>query len=643
VRVLIACGLAAVALVCLTSRVDAQPWVGIVNATRAVDWSTAGVSGGIPTRTTVCTTIAAYSGTAATINSALATCPSGQVVALGAGTFTLSTGITSSGVHNVTLRGAGAASTKLAFTGAVACVDLSANVCLRGSTDSWEQNPTLNGGPVHVWTANYTQGSTVLTFDSVSGWAVDQLLILDQFNDTADTGGVFVGDRTGTDIIESVGPGRLCPNVNDPGCGATTGKRTQQEFKRITNISGTDVTITPGLYMPNWRTGQEPQAWSPGVIGGTVGTGLGVEDLTIDATNDGLTSGSIIHIHSCDGCWVKGVRTIQGKRNHVWIYQSARVTVRDSYFYGVKSGGGSQSYAVETFMSSDVLMENNICHALSTCYIGGNTYGSVVAYNYGINNVYSVPGYQIGFFYPNHDVTGMNLFEGNQSNQFLADNFHGTSNLATLFRNHMSGQDTPTKTNALWVINFYVYQRIANFIGNIFGTAGQHTCYEWASGDPNPCIYVLGTTGQQAPGPDALVASTMVRWGNYDTVTAATRWNCAEVDPAGAVTFSSANSCPGPDGVASVLPASFYLSAKPTWWPAAIAYPPIGPDVTGGNVSGWAGHVNKIPARACYESMAVDPSYGSTVLLFNASTCYTPQPGGSRPTGPATRLRILGR
>src|SRR6266566_7105057 len=70
----------------------AQPWSGIISPQRATDWSGPGAI--ITNRTTQCgPTIAAYSGSAATINNAIANCPSGQYVQLGAGTFTLSSGI----------------------------------------------------------------------------------------------------------------------------------------------------------------------------------------------------------------------------------------------------------------------------------------------------------------------------------------------------------------------------------------------------------------------------------------------------------------------------------------------------------------------------------------------------------------------
>jgi hypothetical protein len=73
--------------------VQAQPWSGILSVSRATDWSQAGVAGGIPNRTTLCATLNPGA-SASQINSAIAACPSGQVVFLNAGTYNLSAGLT---------------------------------------------------------------------------------------------------------------------------------------------------------------------------------------------------------------------------------------------------------------------------------------------------------------------------------------------------------------------------------------------------------------------------------------------------------------------------------------------------------------------------------------------------------------------
>src|SRR6266571_1321872 len=101
-------------VLCLSTPAHAQLWSGILDPSRAVDWSQAGIPGGIPNRTTICATLnpgATYT----QINTAIAACPSGQVVFLNAGTYNLS-GSISIAKSTVTLRGAGPDQTKLVFS-----------------------------------------------------------------------------------------------------------------------------------------------------------------------------------------------------------------------------------------------------------------------------------------------------------------------------------------------------------------------------------------------------------------------------------------------------------------------------------------------------------------------------------------------
>src|SRR5256885_14959291 len=122
------------ALLCLSTSVGAQ---SIISANRRIDWSRAGVVGGIPVRTTICATLNAGA-TAAQINSAIAACPANGVVFLNAGTYTLSAGITFGGRNSVTLRGAGPNQTFLKFTGVDGCAGLGgALICVfNGSSNS---------------------------------------------------------------------------------------------------------------------------------------------------------------------------------------------------------------------------------------------------------------------------------------------------------------------------------------------------------------------------------------------------------------------------------------------------------------------------------------------------------------------------
>src|ERR1700675_1094425 len=74
-----------------TTKSHAQAWAGIIEPSRAVDWSSAGTS--IPTRTTICATLNPGA-SSSQINAAIASCPANQVVSLNAGTYNLSGGIT---------------------------------------------------------------------------------------------------------------------------------------------------------------------------------------------------------------------------------------------------------------------------------------------------------------------------------------------------------------------------------------------------------------------------------------------------------------------------------------------------------------------------------------------------------------------
>lgn len=122
-----------------------QNWSGILSTSRAVNWSNAGVIGGIPTTRTQCgSTIAAYTGSTAAINSALAACGANQYVLLGPGTFNLSSGgINFDGVSSVTLRGSGPDQTFLVMgsgSGLGCSNGGNATVCINGSFN-WSGGP----------------------------------------------------------------------------------------------------------------------------------------------------------------------------------------------------------------------------------------------------------------------------------------------------------------------------------------------------------------------------------------------------------------------------------------------------------------------------------------------------------------------
>jgi len=604
-------------IVCLLSLVTpvaahAQAWSGIVSPSRATDWSNAGVSGGIPNRTTICAVLKPGV-TAAQITGAIDACPNGQVVMLTAGTYNLSDAIQFSHPKQVTLRGAGADRTKLVWTPSTvvteSCQGPNALVCFRNGAPF---NSADMPGHVTAWTDGYAQGTTVITLASTSGLAVGDKVFLDQLDDAFDTGDIYVCT---TESCTSQGGN----NFGRPG-------RSQVQVVKVTAINGAQVTISPPLHMPNWRGAQAPSAW----WGSETVTNSGLEDVTLDNSATTAAGVIVVFMNAMDS-WVSGIRTVSTNtcstqscdRARVMLYYSGNITVRDSYFYGTKASALT-SYGVEVAMSTNLLVENNIFqHVTAPVVMNSPNSGSVFGYNYAIDDNYGGDWMQ-PMFVP-HDNDGMALVEGNQGLGFQSDNIHGPHHFYTLFRNHFFGDifNDPPKLGNTTVVHLWAKSRFFNVVGNVLGRPDYYNTYQNLLSSNARDIYSLGEpdSGEVS---DPLVEATLMRWGNYDTVTGTSRFLPTEV-PFGLSSF--ANLVP----LTQALPASFYLPAKPAFF-GSLPWPAIGPDVTGGDVDGFAGHAYRIPARLCYENTPIDSAYGSlNVRLFERMTCYG---HGGLPTAP---------
>lgn len=572
-------------------------------------WETVGAT--VVNRTTQCgSTIAAYTGTAATINNALSSCPSGQFVLLGAGTFTLSDGIAIRN-NNITLRGAGSngvgnGGTLIVFNGDC---DSYSVICVKTSNDT-DASTLQNTG---TWTAaSYAKGATQITLTRNVGSTapvVGALLVLDQGNDSnTDTGNIWVCSEGGgsPDICSDEGGGANSRTVSSTKYGS-------QQVVSVTAVSGTNpytVTFTPGLAMPNWRSAQSPGAWWPNQ---TAVTGIGVEDLEIDGSGlTGTSHGNII-FQNATNSWVARIKSRFGARWHVRFQQSNYITVRDSYL-DEDQNHAQQAYGFEWYGASNILVENNIMHHVTLPIAFNETgTGSVVAYNYALDNTYTPSSTFMIAGYGLHEVgVEMILFEGNDgSGGFISDDIHGTHHFITVYRNRFLGRDNSMETQSTNPIHVYSYGRYYNFLGNVLGLSGYHDNY--GTGNATS-IYVLGDNGCNVGcTADSLVASTLFRWGNYDTVNGSSRFNSGEV-PSGISPY------PNPLPSTQTLPTSQYLSVKPAFF-KSTAWPAVGPDVTGGDISNVGGHAYRNPARQCYEAGPLDGN--GQMTAFNPTTCYS--------------------
>jgi len=659
----------AILLVLLVSpALAATPWSGMLDPSRAIDWTSAGFT--IPNYANNCTTqpqltandstAAAANGTA--IQNALASCDATHnVVNLPSGIFYVA-GFNYGAQGKQVLRGAGPNATYLYMTTNNGCGGLGGAICMEAANWNYAGGAAVlppSGTQQCQWTSGYPQGTTTITLSNCPGGppSVNQMLILDQANDTSDTGGIYMCDgstsnctyegvrNTGGRVINGIAHSELqivyVTGATSPGNGSYS------------------VTISPGIYFTNIRTSQNPGAWWAGFVQND-----GIENLTLDYTNSsaGPTDIAGVTMFSCYQCWMKNVRNIDASRAAVELYQAAFGVIRDSYFYGARSHAQT-SYNIEGDTSSGFLIENNIMQQPTTTLLFSySSAGNVADYNFSVDNIFGDGTWTWGMD-PSH-ATGnnFNLMEGNNTYWIDADNASGPGDQATAFRNLLSGLN-PGHPNGSTPFTLAALDRDWNLIGNVLGTPGYHTQYEeyatsmnTFSGAGVQSVYNLGAGGTggvcslappQSTLCDPLVVSTLMRWGNYDTATSGVTWDSTEASPA-AVPYVNANFTSSYfDSLAHTLPASLYYTTRPSWWPTTKVWPPIGPDVSSGNLgicsgiyagaqatasgqcpggswsSAWAAHATSIPAQDCYLNVMKGPPDGTgNVLPFDADGCY---------------------
>ncbi len=549
----------------------------ILPQARRIDWSYAGVPGGIPHRSTICTVLGEggkspgfnQNVTASQIESAFSNCPADQVVYLNTGTYTVGP-INLRRYSNRTLRGAGPGKTIINSTG--------------GTPISSDQY-SFSGATLIPQGA--TKGATsVVLASSNSQFAVGNLVKFDLDDDT--------------DLVRSSnGPGRHI------------------SFQAIiTAVDGTTISFSPPLAY-DLAASRSPKASY--LNGGPGLSKSGVEDMTI--VNNGGTD--VVSFIGTYACWVKNVELKNLENTGVFFVNSLQGEVRDSYIHSAEGyPNNSDGFGVYLYDGSGYqLIENNIFEKVGVGVLQSSSSGNAILYNYSADITFQSWPYQTGAYNANHGAHPMMvLWEGNVGEQWQSDGYHGSASHQTLFRNWFHGDDpyhvgTYVAGNRKMISaergSYYF-----NVIGNVLGAA-------WATSmDPKSryemtengefylniqVIYRLGYPNVANNGftaanpwsayslsyPDAKVKETMIRHGNYDYFNAATVWDPSVSDRA--------------------LPSSLFHTSKPAWWPSALQWPPIGPDLTP--------KVNRIPAEVCYEDGAKDSQ--GTLSNFDAALCYS--------------------
>jgi hypothetical protein len=612
------------------------------------------VIGGIPTRSTICTTLGtsgqlpsfSQSVTVGQINTAIAGCAANEVVFLNTGTYTLANGSTClifNNHSNVTLRGAGPKNTIIKFTGNCSAWGEGGNVYLVSADTGAGGSGYSNGA---TWTAGYSIGTTSITLTtiqsgSIANLAVGSMLFLDQLDDSTclTSGDAFYGQTAGACSTEG---------------GSANGRpsRGQQQPQIVTSLTGSGpwtVGISPGIRLPNIRSGQSPGAWWDD---GPPIQGVGIESLTIDNSGTSATSAvPVIFAFNAYNCWLYNTRVIQstgaaGQRVW-WGYQDTHITIANNYFYG--SGiGAADDYGPDAFNGADFLVVNNITQHIGIPLNNEGCIGCVFVNNFSTDDWFTTggPGWMYGSFSRHGVGDAFIMWEGNQGPGFIWDDVHGSNNFSTAFRNYAHGVDPAgggPKNQETIPVQSESVNRFANFVGNVLGTPGYHTTYQvnpssatdaGNSTTSNVSIYAFGYSGDQGTydsnlSNDTFAVTSHLRWANYDAVHAATQYNSSEI-PSGLSKFSSA--VPS----SHTIPPSFYYSSIPTpkpsggtglsYWKTPWGTPPfpaIGGDLSGGNITNSSGFANNIPAALCYYNSSPDPAYSSGYAISAASWSST--------------------
>jgi len=668
-----------------------QAWSGVLSPVRATDWTQAGIPGGIPSGSwTQCgPTIAAYTGSPSTIINALnhtgtgyTGCTANQYIQLGTGTFNLSGSIRSVGVSNAELRGMGADQTHLVFSGATTCQGGN-GTCMVGFESSDTTYPNQPPAHIYNWTAGYSKGTTSITLSSGTNITANSTwLVLDQC-DTGYTGAPCTGASTDngsffacSDIYSS--PHGCAGNGPDTGLGRP--HRFEWEIVEVSACSPscgsagtTTVTIYPPLQHANWASGQTPQAWlvQPARY-------VGFRDFSVDGSATIDTAG--VSFNNVSYPWVTGVAVLHSYNIGIWLSQDIHGQIESNYVF---DAGQHLTYMDPTGIKhngSNNLFQNNVIEAVRPAFLAeGPSNGSVIAYNFTINN-YTGDDFLFGGLWEHSTGDDYELYEGNVADQMFQDQIHGSHLMETFYRNFFTGFEScangqcgtyTQKDSSTTAVVDIAYNRYSNYVANVVGTPGVTKTYQSVNQPGyivNTTAWVVGSgvTGTSSVVPaDPVVGTSMLRWGNYDVVNAATQWNTNEV-PSGIAVYP--NPVPTSTCTSSLsCPASFYVSSRPNWWSPSIPFPAIGPDISSGNVgicsgtpntsghysgvaalssaqcspgpaltaSQWGGHMNAIPAMACYLNVMGGPPDGSgSALTFSAASCYGS--GGSdsqAPTG----------
>lgn len=509
-------------------------------------------------------------------------------------------------VDNVTLRGEGANTTRLAASTTIPNYGTVVLFGHRvGSSDA--------SFAVQSVTAGATKGATTVTVASAAAYVVGDVITIDHLDGAAAAvgparfNGGFIWFYDGEYFKRQPTYGWSGPSTGAPSIGSVTDLasantaaqnavpqwRSTMQANEITAINGNVLTLRDPLYL-DFPLAKSPQVWRNVPLNtASVPVGnrwSGIENLAVAGGNNqwGFPGGTVAFSYMAYA-WAKNIEA-DGERwsnptdpahpgkygYNIGVGRSYRVVVRDSYAHGsTDQNPGGQAYGIVVGAgSSACLVENNISvnnnKPIALNSTGG---GNVIAYNYVDEAVlWNSPGWQENGIDDCHaNFTHHDLIEGNWTPNLGADTTHGNSGWHTHLRNYAHGQNSSGGMSAnLRAVGMDGWTHDHAYVGNVLkgGTVYQTTPTS-QSGRP---VYQLGNLygGIGGNWDNGYSLAHIYRDGNWDNVTNGVVWASG----------------------ARTIPPSFYLAAKPAFF-GANAWPWVNP---------LTGTTTALPAKARYDA-----------------------------------------
>ena len=368
--------------------------------------------------------------TVARIQAAINAATAGQVVYLPRGTYRCDgTLFINANQDNITIRGEG--------------MNLTTIDSRNGNKAIYAGGFSLNGP--QLVTDGQTAGSTQITVANASDMQVGSVLFItvsDQTDNTAIRAGAY-------------------PVLGVGGVGGPSGSEgLQRQFVRITAKSGSQLTISPGLYEAYAGRTLSAQSLSAQL------DKVGFEDFTINIGNSvNANQGQFgILVEAGNQCWIRNVKVTLGNNYAFHFTTSVQCELRHS-FADRRSGISTNGAGLLHGAAFACLIEDNIFLGyFPNVEVTAGSAGNVFGYNF----FWDSYGAAINSNHGPHNA--YNLYEGNSATVIQCDGYFGSTSRDTVYRNHLHGTNPAGAGGHSVVLNRFT--RDYNIVGNILGKTG---------------------------------------------------------------------------------------------------------------------------------------------------------------------------